>query len=284
MRQPRPGCAPVAPIDLAGVVSADIAGQGAPDWDIVPPSDLQVDEAYQRNLGPKSLDLIRRIVAGWSWSKFKPPICTRVDGALHCLDGQHTAIAAASHGGIPLIPVVVVAVPEVADRAAAFVSHARNRLAATALQVQRAALVAGDPEAVTLDAVCRRAGVDLLPFAPSDGGYAARQTVAVVGLQRLVTKRGADRAAEVLGALAAADLAPISGDHIRLGEVLLFDPAYADGFDAEKLTAAMRGLTAKTHAEARELAIAQRLPAWRALAAVMARNSRVGTSRRRASA
>ncbi len=193
---------PIVPIDLAGVVPRDLTGEIGPDFDIVAPTELLVDETYQRNLSPKSVDLIRRIVAGWSWSKFKPPICTRVDGALHVIDGQHTAIGAASHGGIPVIPVVVVPVPEVAGRAAAFVSHAKDRLQATALQVHRAALVAGDDEAVTLDAVCRRAGVELLPFAPSDGRYAARQTVAVVGLRRLIAKRGAMRARQVLEALA----------------------------------------------------------------------------------
>lgn len=173
--------------------------------------------------------------------------------------------------------------PEITDRAAAFVSYAKDRLQATALQVHRAALVAGDPEAVTLDTVRRRAGVELLPFAPSDGRYAPRQTVSVVGLGKLIAKRGADRAAEILSALAAADLAPISGDSIRLGELLLCDPAYEGQFDAERLTAAMRGLTAKTHAEARELGIAHRLPVWRALAAVLARNSRA-PSRKRATA
>ena len=279
-----PSMRPVAPIDLAGIAPRDLASEEDPDFDVVDPSELLIDEQYQRGLSPKSLTLIRSIVENWSWARFKVPTCVRVDGRLHVIDGQHSVIAAATHPGIQAVPVLIAKVPAVADRAAAFVSHARSRLAATALQVQRAALVAGDDEAVTLDAVCRRAGVDLLPFAPSDSRYLPRQTVAVVGLRRLIAKQGAERAGEILGALAAADLAPISGDHVRLGELLLCDPAYADSFDAERLTAAMRGLTAKLQAEARELAIAQRLSAWRALAAVLARNSRAGASRRRASA
>ena len=176
--------------------------------------------------------------------------------------------------------------PEVADRAAAFVSHATNRLQATAVQIHRAALTAGDQEAVALDAVCRAAGVELLPFPPSGSvPYQPRQTVAVVGLRRLIEKRGAERATGILGCLAAAEVAPISGDLIRLAETLLCDEAYAGGFDAETLAVALRSLTAKTHADARELAIAQRLPAWRALAAVLYRNrTKPATSRRRASA
>ena len=114
---------PVQPIDLGPLVPADLSGQPGPDFDIVAPTDLLVDDAYQRGISPKSEALIRRIVRTWSWSKFKPPVCARVDGRLHVIDGQHTAIAAASHGGIQAIPVIVVAIPEMADRARAFVSH-----------------------------------------------------------------------------------------------------------------------------------------------------------------
>ena len=265
---------PIAPIELGDVAPADLTGEIGPDFDIVAPTELLIDESYQRGLSPKSIALIRRIVENWSWSRFKAPTCVKVDGRLHVVDGQHTCIAAASHGGIAAIPVLVVAVPEVADRAAAFVSHARNRLQATAVQIHRAALVAGDKEAVTVEGVCRGAGVELLPFPPSTSEYGPRQTVAVVGIRQLIARRGAERAREILEALARADLAPISGDHVRIGEALLCDPAYAYGLDPERLTAAMRGLTARVHAEAREIAIAKRISNWRALVAVLYRNSR----------
>lgn len=273
-RDTAPVMRPIAPLDLEGISPRDLVDEDDPVFDIVDPRELLVDESYQRGLSPKSIALIRRIVANWSWSKFKVPNCVRVGDQLHVVDGQHSCIAAASHPGIQAIPVLISTMPEVADRAGAFLSHATNRLQATAVQIHRAALTAGDEEAVALDAVCRAAGVELLPFPPSGTyPYEPRQTVAVVGIRRLIAKRGAERATEILSALAAADLAPISGDHIRLGEMLLCDEPYAEAFDAERLTAALRGLTARTQAEARELAIAQRLSAWRALAAVIYRNA-----------
>lgn len=268
------GMRPVAPLDIKGMVPRDLADEEDPHFDIVDPRELLVDEQYQRGLSPRSLALIRRIVENWSWSRFKVPTCVRVDGQLHVVDGQHTAIAAASHPGIQAIPVLVSTMPEVADRAGAFLSHATNRLQATPVQMHRAALTAGAEEAIALESVCRAAGVELLPFPPSGGAdYAPGQTVAVVGIRRLIVKRGTERATEILSALSDADLAPISGDHLRLAETLLCDDQYAGGLDAERLTVALRSLTARTHAEARELAIAQRLPAWRALAAVIYRNA-----------
>ena len=268
---------PIQAIDLDDVTPADLLGQAAPDWDLVPPTDLLVDEAYQRGLSPKSIALIRRIVRTWSWAKFKPPVCTRVDGRLHVIDGQHTALAAATHGAIPLIPVVVVAAPAVADRARAFVSHATDRLQATPIQVHHAAVLAGDDAAVTIANVCTNAGIDLVPFPPAHSSYGPRQTIALTAIRRIVDRRGAMRARQILEALANADLAPITADHMKVGEALLCDPDYAGDFDAERVTAAMRSLGAKAYAEARELAITKHMPAWKALVAVLYRARKART-------
>lgn len=262
---------PVQPIDLGPLVPADLSGQPGPDFDIVAPADLLVDDAYQRGISPKSEALIRRIVRTWSWSKFKPPVVARVDGRLHVIDGQHTAIAAASHGGIQAIPVIVVAVPEMADRARAFVSHATDRLQATPTQIWHAAVMAGDEDALTIARVCRNAGVDLVPFPPSNSEYGPGQTIALHAIRRLIDRRGAMRARQVLEALARADLAPITADHIKVGEALLCDPDYAGEFDAERVTTSMRALRARSYAEARELSIAKHIPAWRALTSVIYR-------------
>ncbi len=256
----------IAPIALDDVEPRDLSGEADPDFDVVDPRELLVDDAYQRNPSARTLALVRRIVAGWSWAKFKPPVVVRVAGRLHVLDGQHTAMAAASHPAVRAIPVLVVAAPEVVDRAAAFVSHAVDRVQASALQVHGAAVVAGDGAAVAVADLCRAAGVDLLPHAPGHGsGYRPRETVALSTIRGLVGRRGAERARDVLAALAAADLAPIAADHIRAAEALLCDGEYAAEFTAERVTAAMCALSPALLAEARELAVAKSLPAWRAL-------------------
>lgn len=263
----------VAPIALAGVTPRDLSNEPSPTMEHVDPRGLFVDDTYQRTPSPRTLALVRRIVEGWSWAKFKPPVVVRVGEVLHVLDGQHTAMAAASHPGISAIPVLVVAAPKVADRAAAFVSHAIDRVQANPLAVHRAAVVAGDAAAVAVDTVCRKAGVELLGHAPGLGDFRPRDTIAVSTIRSLLARRGADGARAVLAALAAADLAPIAGDHIQAADALLWDETYAGEFDGARVAATFRAMTPAIMAEARALAAAKQLPAWRALTATLYRRA-----------
>ncbi len=242
---------PIELLDLGDVAPRDLASEIDPELDIAVPTELLIDARYQRDLTPKSLALIRRIVENWSWSRFKVPTCVRVDGQLHVIDGQHTAIAAATHGGITAIPVLVVSAPEVTDRAAAFVSHATDRVQATITQVHQAAVLAGDEDAVTIDRVCRAAGVELMAYPPPRSAYRSRQTIALNAIRRVVDKRGEMRARQVLEALARADLAPISADHIRAAEALLCDPDIAGEVDADRITAGMRAMAARGYSDAK---------------------------------
>ena len=263
---------PVAPLDIEGIVPRDLSPEPDPGLDIVDPAELLIDGRYQRDLTPKSLALVRRIVENWSWARFKVPTCVRVDGQLHVVDGQHTCLAAVTHGGIAAIPVLVVAAPEVTDRAAAFVSHATDRVQATITQVHQAAVLAGDEAALTIDQVCRAAGVELMPYPPPRSAYKPGQSVALTAIRRVVDKRGPEQAQQVLEVLAKADLAPISADHIRAAEALLCDPDLAGEADAERVTAGMRTLAARGYAEAKTLAATRNITLWRAMVAVILKN------------
>jgi len=139
--------------------------------------------------------------------------------------------------------------------------------------VFHAAVAGGDERAVEVREVLERAGVKLLPHNHNGRSYEPRETMALGAARTLVGRRGPRRAAEVLTALARADLAPITADHVKVGEALLCDPDYADAFDAERLTAAMRAVTPAILKEAREQAAALRLPAWRALTAIVYRRA-----------
>lgn len=263
----------VAPIAFADLKPADLSGRSEPLFDHLAPSDLLVDESYQRGLSRRSEKLIRLIVEGWDWLKFKPPVVALTELGFEVVDGQHTAIAAACHPGIATIPVVVVDGTDLPRRARAFVSHAVDRLQATPAQVWHAAVAGGDEAAIRVRDVLEGAGVKLLPHNAEGEAYAAGSTVAIGAVRNLVGRRGVERAREVLAALARADLAPIAADHIRAGEALLCDPDYAEDFDAERLTAAMRALSPEITAEARALAAAKQLPAWRALTAMLYRRA-----------
>ena len=64
------------------------------------------DEEYQRELSSKSIRQIRKIAANWDWSAFKAPSVARTDDPdlYEVVDGQHTAIAAATNGNVGFLP------------------------------------------------------------------------------------------------------------------------------------------------------------------------------------
>lgn len=179
----------VKPLTIAGPAPAAIVG-GRPRFVMADPKTLLVDETYQRNLSEKSLRLIRKIVAGWSWRKFTPPVAAETKAGLELLDGQHTAIAAASRPDLGLIPVMVVDALALEDRARAFVARNTDRLGMTAMQLHFAAVAGLDETAVHVDQVAREAGVTILRVSPAKGAFKPRETVAVAAIGALIAKRG----------------------------------------------------------------------------------------------
>lgn len=202
---------------MRGIAPADVGGK-APEFEWLNPRDLFVEEAYQRDLSENSIGLIRRIVAGWSWARFKTPICVRIedwDGVLVCIDGQHTAIAAASHPGIEKIPVMIVDARDVADRAAAFVGHNRDRIGLTQMAIFYAELASGDPLAITVAAACKEAGAKILNKSVNlRQKLPAGQTIAVGTIRNIAKRQGGDFLARVLGVLTRAGRGPIKADEI----------------------------------------------------------------------
>jgi hypothetical protein len=87
------------------------------------PTSLMVDGTYQRDLSDRSIRLIRRTIEGFRWNRYKPPIVVQTGPAtLHVIDGQHTAIVAATLK-IPEILILIVEADSLDERARAFVGH-----------------------------------------------------------------------------------------------------------------------------------------------------------------
>ncbi len=174
---------------INGLDLPDVAPAALPDWlpevRQVDPVTLFVDEKYQRGLSDRSMRLIRKIVSQWSWLAFKPPIVVDVEGKLHVIDGQHTAIGAVTHGGIGTMPVLVVRAKAVGERASAFVRHNRDRIQVTATQLHAALVAAGDEDALDVAAICERAGIRLLKNPPPMARYKARDCVAISAIMSL---------------------------------------------------------------------------------------------------
>ncbi len=263
---------PIIALNVGDVQRAEL-----PDWKPalawVKPTALLVDEGYQRSLSDRSAKLIARIVANWNWASFKPPVVVEAENGLHVIDGQHTAIAAATHGKIEAIPVFVVKAGATIDRARAFVSHNRDRVVMTPQALHHALVAAGDEDALTIEQVCARAGVKILRLPPWNGGYQPGETSAVGAIRSLVKKRGAMGARRVLEILVAARCAPVSADQIKAVDLLVHDKDYA-GAAPERIAAAIMRSGQEMLGEAAQMAAAKSWPRWKALAVVLARKTR----------
>lgn len=254
----------ITPMATPGVTPAgETAGRPQVRW--VSPGALVVDEGYQRNLSERSVWLIRRIVGDWDWRRFKPPVVVETPDGLEVIDGQHTAIAAASHPDITEIPVMVVEAADRCARARAFIGHNRDRITVTATQLHVAAVAAGDEDAVTLQQVCDRAGVRILRVPPGQGAFRPGETMAVASIMALINRRGAMRARQMLEVLAGARMAPVSAAAVKAVEMLLADPEYRDEITAADITSTIMAMGARAETEARVFAAAHGVPLWRAL-------------------
>lgn len=207
-------------LPINGMKAATVAADQAPELLWVAPGDLLVDDTYQRDLSDRSIRLIRRIIEGFSWNRFKPPIVVRTEsGALHIIDGQHTSIVCASLR-IQAIPVMVVTAADTAERARAFVGHNKDRTPVSPIDILRALQASGDEDAMDVANVCRRAGVRIRHISPGCA-IAEGDTAAVGVVRKLVKTRGVRLARKVLETLVKARRAPIAGADIMAAEAIL---------------------------------------------------------------
>ncbi len=198
----------IKPMEFSGVSLAVVNGP-APKLSMVAPTELLVDESYQRELSGQSVRLIRKIVQNFSWLEYKPPIVVKERDGYHVIDGQHTAISCATLG-LSNIPVVVVAAATVAQRAQAFVGHNLNRIRVGRLAIHKAAVAAGTEEAIDVENVCRRAGVRIRDLSGKTRSYArAGDTSAVSTIYRIIDKYGVIKSRRALEVLVKAGIAPI---------------------------------------------------------------------------
>lgn len=210
----------VKAINSAGVTPAPITS-ALPEYRWVDPCSLVIDDDYQRELSGRSVTLIRRIVAEWDWALFGPPVVAEVDGALEVIDGQHRAIAAATHPMIKEIPVQVVEAPGEGQRARAFVGLNMNRLSMTAQQIFFARLSGGDPIAEKVAEAAATAGVRILKAPPSHAIFKPGDTMAIGFLQTLAKKGDDAMLQRVLDVCGRGRLAPVSMNWLRATELCI---------------------------------------------------------------
>ena len=215
----------IKPIPLVGLRVRDIPSS-PPTFGWAGPKTLLVEPEYQRDLSKRSITLIRHIAANFDWLHIKPPVCAHGAGGKLCVvDGQHTAIAAASRG-VPKIPVMVIEAPEMKRRAKAFVAHNTDRLAITPMQLFHSRVAAADPGALAVMRVAQGSGVTICRSQPATGYWTVGETVAIAGIESLIRARGEEKAVKVLKTLVAAKRGPVATHEIRAAEALIFNSSY----------------------------------------------------------
>lgn len=123
---------------------------------------LRVDAAYQRALDSKgSTRLVASIAASWDWRLCVPLLVAQRADGLYILDGQHRWAAARMRGDIPHLPCAVGQFDGVAAEAALFVAANKRRVPVSRVDLFRAAIVAGDREAVEIGQLLTDAGLKL---------------------------------------------------------------------------------------------------------------------------
>jgi len=134
-----------------------------PSLEFRPIPDLGIDPAYQRSIdNGESQALIRRIAVHWDWGLCQPlTVARRDDGSFWVVDGQHRLAAARLRRDIYDLPCVIMASGSVADEAAAFVAMNSQRKKLNALDLFKAALAAGDDDAVAVMGLIEAAGLSL---------------------------------------------------------------------------------------------------------------------------
>lgn len=269
---------PILPIKITDL-SPKLPPTGEPICERVDPTTLYVDHSYQRQVSERGRKQIRKVVEQFCRTKFKPPICAYAvdeNGAtvLKVLDGQHTAIAAASNPHVGMIPVMIVDAPDNQAQAAAFVGQNTQRVGITPLQLHQASVVSGDEDAMTVELVCARAGIKVITTPPAASKYRARETIAIATISGLVNRQTAIGARRILEVLANADFAPITSPQIRAAELLMTHKDFSQRFDPEDLTKTMAKLYLTAEEDAKVYAHAHKLPFFKALAIVWFRDTK----------
>lgn len=248
---------PIRPLTELGPVDPILGLGKKPELRWVEPTSLLVDEVYQRELTTtRSVKLIVSVINNFTWRKLKPPIVVEVDGRLHCINGQHTATAAATLG-LKEIPVFVVEAGSLQERADAFVAHNRDQVELTSFHIYRAKLAAGDELALDVANVCQRAGVKL-KLINNQSRVDVGDCACIAKIQRLVKRQGVSSARKVLEALVRGGRAPIAAVEIDATEAVMC--LARDTTTVEQMASVIRALSDAGLVQARLDALAQEKP------------------------
>jgi len=170
------------------------------------PDSLITDNRYQRSISSKKgKHLIAKIASEFYWPFFGILIATDNGDGTYCLiDGQHRAEAARRHPDVHAVPVMVIDEMTLAEQARAFVTINQQRVRLNALQIHRASVRAGDPDAVAVDRIATENNVKIPNNIRSGRNLRPGHTVAVQSLYKIYKNHGPDILAVTLKTMMVA--------------------------------------------------------------------------------
>lgn len=232
----------IKPIKMNDILPSSITNNDEkPEFAWVDPETLYIEDKYQRNIADASLTLIRKIYKNFQWSRLKPPICSWSKDKLCVIDGQHTAIAAASHPKIKKIPVLIVTTSVLKERAAAFMGHNKDRVVITQPQLYYSSVAAEDDVALLMKKAMDEAGVTMVHFRPLI--WVEGQTMAAGTMRKIVEKKGVAGLTRILKILMEAQRAPITALELSALRCMLWDKDWQGKFDDYDLATVIRSKT-----------------------------------------
>lgn len=145
---------------------------------------LRVDPLYQREISAKGRRNVRTIAEQFCWAKFAPVVVAPLPGGLFAIvDGQHRTTAAAALD-LTEVPCVIVQADPGAQAQAFRAINAQTTRVST-VQLFRAAVVAGEPEALAVEAMCEAAGCSIRRSPTGLSLMKPGETLSVEALHRL---------------------------------------------------------------------------------------------------
>ena len=224
---------PILGLEFKGLTPADVTQSKFPRLEWISIDLLLINGAYQRSLSKMSLQSIRRIAENFNWARLKALSVTPVEGGyFEVVDGQHTAIAAATHGEIEELPCLISTSRDLSQRAGDFVGLNKDRVAIHPLQLYRAELAAGEEIATEVDQGVRWGGGRVVS-STSAAELRPGDCCAIQGLKSLAKTGGPAYVKRVVALAVRAELAPLTANMIGALRALIWQDEFSEvGDDA----------------------------------------------------
>ena len=221
---------PIETKSFAKLTPPDSFGE-MPKLEWLPIASLMVDPEYQREISNKGRNNIRKIAEHFNWSMFGTVVVAKLAGGFYAIvDGQHRTTAAALCA-IDKVPCQIIEAQR-GGQAAAFRAINGNTTRPHALQLFHAAVAAGDPEALRVAGICKRAGLTVLRSPTQLEELKPGQISFATALGKIAARFGEDVTVKSLHAVVASGSLLTGVTALGVVEVLNDHPEWLEDEDA----------------------------------------------------